>query len=238
MEPNLIGGGSYGFFGAPSELSVDPFEFTDEPDTVDYYFASSSESSVAGGYFAGNETLQYDPVVSPFALQIGLQLLANVTAVVQGQDVSSSSSSIPAGISASLQEFPYVSSETSFRIDLLVLPICIAFGFSGVAFTVIDVILLKADNIIAIFRVAGISEWMAYLGVASYKTTTTFFPFFLLVVGLSLALKLVLFGNGGRWLGTILVLIGYAYSTTPMGLVIAKRFIHSDYKNVSSWFPG
>ena len=106
------------------------------------------------------------------------------------------------------------------------------------AFSVLDVLLLKADNIISLFRVAGITEWTTYLGVMMYKFTTSFTPFFLLLIILSFALKSVLMGNGGRWLGTILVLFGYAYSTTPIGLILAKRFIHSDFRAAANTFPG
>ena len=136
-----------------------------------------------------------------------------------------------------VQQLPYIS-DAPFRVDLLVLPMCLAFGFAGLAFSVLDVLLLKGDNIIGLFRVAGITEWMAYLGVVSYKLLTTFVPFFTLVVILGLSLESVLFGNGGRWLGSILIMISYAYSTGPLGLIIAKRFIHSDYKSVANWFPG
>jgi len=33
-------------------------------------------------------------------------------------------------------------------------------------------------------------------------------------------------------------MFAYAYSTAPQGLILAKRFIHSDYKSVANWFPG
>jgi len=97
---------------------------------------------------------------------------------------------------------------------------------------------LKGDNIIEIFRVAGITEFYAYLGVTSYKVISTFLPFVILTIALGLALDSVLFGNGGRRLATIMTMILYAYSTCPLGLILAKRYIHSDFKAVGNWFPG
>lgn len=76
------------------------------------------------------------------------------------------------------------------------------------------------------------------MGVMFYKCTTSFAPFFALVLILSYAMKIVIMGNAGRWLGTILIMLAYAYSTTPIGLILAKRFIHGDFKSVASWFPG
>jgi len=67
---------------------------------------------------------------------------------------------------------------------------------------------------------------------------TTFVPFFFVVIILGLALGSVLFGNGGRWLATILIIFLYAFSVAPQGLILAKRFIHSDFKSVANWYPG
>jgi len=102
----------------------------------------------------------------------------------------------------------------------------------------LDVLLLRGDNIIEIFRVAGITEFYSYLGVASYKVVSTFMPFFTLVIILGISLNSVLFGSGGRWLATLITMLLYAYSTCPLGLLIAKRYIHSDFKSVANWFPG
>lgn len=74
--------------------------------------------------------------------------------------------------------------------------------------------------------------------MTEYKCATTFAPFFLLLVILGLALKSVLFGNAGRWLGSILVMFMFAFSNTPMGLLIAKRFVTSNFRGVANWFPG
>lgn len=84
----------------------------------------------------------------------------------------------------------------------------LSFGFAGLAFTVLDALLLKGNNIIELFRVGGITEWQTYLGVSAYKLGTTFVPFFTLTIILCFSLKSVLFGNAGRWLATILIMIG------------------------------
>ena len=136
-----------------------------------------------------------------------------------------------------LQQLRYTT-QIGFRWDLLLIPMFLAYGFAGMAFSVLDILLLKADNIIGLFQVTGISEWATYLGVFMYKFSTTFAPFFLLLVILGLALKSVLFGNAGRWLASILVMFLYAFSNTPMGLLIAKRFVKSNYRAVANWFPG
>ena len=60
----------------------------------------------------------------------------------------------------------------------------------------------------------------------------------LIFIVLGVSLGIVLFGNAGRWLGTILLCFGYAFSTSPQGLILAKRFIKSDFKSVANWFPG
>jgi len=33
-------------------------------------------------------------------------------------------------------------------------------------------------------------------------------------------------------------LSGYAFSGTPLGLILAKQFIHGNFKETASWFPG
>jgi hypothetical protein len=232
ISPYVAGEDPKFFFGVPdlnNSNPIFPLVPSSVPGTLEGYFNGDLE--VFGGYFAENSTLQYADELSPFALQIGALVLSNFSAWLD------SDNSLIGGIVTTVQQLPYVS-DPPFRVDLLVLPLCLAFGFAGIAFSVLDVLLLKGDGIIGLFRVAGITEWMAYLGVMMYKCTTTFLPFFALVIVLGLALKTVLFGNGGRWLGTILVMLGYAYSTGPMGLILAKRFIHSDFKSVANWFPG
>lgn len=167
---------------------------------------------------------------TPFALQIATLAISDYTALLN-ENVSFRS------IATSVHQLPYISEE-SFRQDLLFVPFCLVFGFSGLVFSVLDILLLKSNNIVGLFRVAGITEWTTYLGVMMYKTMTTFVPFFLLLVILGLSVGLVIFGNAGRWLATIGLMLAYAYSATPMGLLLAKRFIHGDYKSVANWFPG
>lgn len=232
LSPFIVGGRPSQFFGVPSIEGFNPISPlipSEPPGTIEDYFIDGAPP-VFGGFYEGNSTLQYAPEVTPFALQIGVHILSNFSAFLDGNNVSS-------GIATTVQQLPYAT-DAPFRLDLLLLPMCLAFGFAGLAFSVLDVLLLKGDNIVGMFRVAGISEWMTYLGVMMYKFTTTFIPFFVLVITLGLALGSVLFGNGGRWLGTLLILLGYAYSTGPLGLIIAKRFIHKDFKSVSNWFPG
>lgn len=217
------------FFGIPQfngANPIAPLQSIDVPQTINDYFG---DTAVLGGYYSENSTLQFNPDVNAFALQIGISVITSVTSLFSGNSTDQ--------IATTLQQVPYESDE-AFRIDVIILPLFLSFGFAGVAFTVLDVLLLKGDNIVELFRVAGITEFYTYLGVAAYKVLTTFVPFFILVVILGLSLDSVLFGNGGRWLGTILVILAYAYSATPLGLILAKRFIHSDFKAVANWFPG
>lgn len=232
LSPYLFGAGTDLFFGVPSVDGVNPIapiEPTDTPTTLEDYFIAG-DPSIIGGHYSGNNTLQYAPEHSPFALQIGALILSDYAAFLNNNSAIT-------GIVTTVQQLPYIT-DAPFRVDLLVLPLALAFGFAGMAFAVLDVLLLKGDNIVGLFRVNGVDEWMTYLGVMMYKCTTTFAPFFVLVIVLGLALQSVLLGNGGRWLGTVLILFGYAYSTSPLGLILGKRFIHSDYKSVANWFPG
>lgn len=220
------------FFGAGNfsqnmtEQVFSPILLTKEPAGLEDLFAADSDPFL-GGFWASNQTLQYNDTLSPFALQVGLQLLANATSFMSGAT---------SGIASELLQLPFT--RETFRTDLLLLPLMLVFGFSGLIFSVLDILLLKADNIIGLFRVTGISEWTTYKGVCVYKLASTFLPFFVLVVALGLGTDSVLFGNGGRWFGTILVLLGYAYSTTPLGLLLAKKYITKDYRNAANVFPG
>jgi hypothetical protein len=189
----------------------------DEPESIDEYFESAPFLS---GYISSNQTLQYNATESPFALQIGLLLFGS-----------------PAEpFTIYLQQFPYISQ--AFRVDVLLLPMMLIFGFSGVIFSVIDLLLLKADRIVSQFRVTGITEFTAYLGVLLYKVSSTFLPFLILVMILGYVMDSVLFGNGGRWLAAILTMLCYAYSTAPLGALIAKKFITKDFKTAATVFPG
>jgi hypothetical protein len=232
LSPSVGGNNPSQFFGIPMIDGVDaifPVQPANVPDTIADYFVDRAPPFI-GGHYGGNTTLQYDPELSKFALQIGAMILSNYTAILDTNRTLG-------GIATTLQQLPYISA-APYRFDTIILPMCIAFGFSGMAFVVLDILLLKGDNIVGLFRVNGIDEWMTYLGVMMYKCTSTFLPFFLLVIILGSALQIVLLGNGGRWLGTVLLMLGYAYSTTPMGLILAKRFITSDFKSVANWFPG
>lgn len=218
------------FFGVESlpNRSISPLQPVSLPlDLADYF---DSSLPMIGGHF-GNLTLSYAPNVDYFALQFGASVIANYSTWL------GNSSILNDGIATSVQQLPYIT-ESPFRFDLLFLPMMLSFGFAGLAFSVLDVLLLKGNNIVELFRVGGITEWTTYLGVTGYKLFTTFTPFFIVAIILGLALKTVLFGNGGRWLGTILVMLGYAYSSTPVGLILAKRFIKGEYKEVANWYPG
>eukprot|EP00986_Skeletonema_menzelii_P015098 scaffold11045_cov138-Skeletonema_menzelii.AAC.4 len=219
------------FFGVDSlpNNSISPLQPVSQPLDIASYF--DSYLPAIGGHFAENLTLSYAPNVDNFALQFGASVVANYSTWLGNSPILND------GIATSVQQLPYVT-DSPFRFDLLFLPMMLSFGFAGLAFTVLDVLLLKGNNIVELFRVGGITEWTTYLGVTGYKLYTTFAPFFIVAIILGLALKSVLFGNCGRWLGTILIMFGYAYSSTPIGLILAKRFIKGDYKEVANWFPG
>lgn len=220
------------FFGVPMLGNFNPIQPlipTDPPNTIEDYY-QTGELPFLGGYFEGNSTLQYASELTPFSLQVA-------TTVISNYSVWLNPNSTIDGISTSVQQLPYIAG-APFRVDVLFIPFCLSFGFAGLAFSVLDVLLLKGDNSIGLFRVSGITEWTTYLGVMMYKLTTTFLPFLTALVVLGFSVGLVLFGNAGRWLGSLLLMFTYGYSLTPMGLILAKRFIHSDYKSVSNWFPG
>jgi hypothetical protein len=232
ISPYIAGSDTSLFFGVPSIDGfnpISPLEPVDAPEAIEDYFVAGVPPFL-GGHYDDNSTLQYAPEHSAFALQIGALILSNYTAFLNPNSTIE-------GIATSVQQLPYTT-DAPFRIDLLILPLCMAFGFAGMAFSVLDVLLLKGDNIIGLFRVNGIDEWMTYLGVMMYKFTSTFLPFFVLVIILGSALQSVILGNGGRWLGTVLIMLAYGYSTSPLGLILGKRFIHSDFKSVANWFPG
>mmetsp|Transcript_23021 Transcript_23021/g.43525 ORF Transcript_23021/g.43525 Transcript_23021/m.43525 type:complete len:784 (+) Transcript_23021:1519-3870(+) len=219
------------FFGIESieDCAISPLQPVPEPLVLGDYFDGSS-TPIIGGHYAKNSTLQYALDVDGFALQFGASVLANCSILLD-------SNSSLGGIATSVQQLPYVL-DSPFRFDILFLPMMLSFGFAGLAFTVLDVLLLKGNNIMELFRVAGITEWLTYLGVSAYKLNCTFLPFVVVSLVLAAALKSVLVGNGGRWLGTLLVMIGYAFSGTPLGLILAKQFIHGNFKETASWFPG
>lgn len=220
------------FFGVPTFNDTNPIIPlipAEAPMTIEEYH-QLVELPFLGGHYDENATLQYANEVTSFALQVAANVISNYTAILAPNSTIN-------GIATAVQQLPYIK-EAEFRTDVLFIPFCISFGFAGLAFAVLDILLLKGDNVIALFRVAGITEWTSYMGVMAYKCSTTFFPFFTLLLVLGFSVGLVLFGSAGRWLGSLLLMFAYAYSSTPMGLILAKRFIHSDYKSVSNWFPG
>jgi len=214
------------FFGVPEicREAIAPLVPTDEPTDIKALFASGA-LPVSGGYWAFNRTLQYNLTMSPFALQIGEAALADCSLWLHG---------VEGGIQSRLVPLQY--EPTPFRLDILLVPLGLTFGFVGMVFSVLDVLILKSNNIFGLFRTVGISDWAVNLGICCYKCTTTFLPFFFLVVALGVGLESVAFGNAGRWLGTVLLLLCYAYAVTPCGLLLATFL--SDYKAASNSFPG
>jgi len=230
VRPSIVGPNEVAFFGLSnaSELpgfSAPPLVLTEAPTSIDSFLVEAAMPT-AGGFWDTNSTLQYNSTLSRFALQAGEALLANYSMLVQGKGD---------GISTTIQQVPYTEFN-NFRIDLLLAPMGIAFGFMGLAYCVLDALLLKSKNNFELFRVVGVTEWTTNLAIVAYKTSTAFVPFFLVVIALGLGLKSMLFGNSGRWLGTILILLSYAFSIAPLGLLFATML--TDYKSVSQWFPG
>lgn len=213
------------FFGVPNVSDLSPIISTSEPASLGDFF--SSGTPYTGGYAGENGTLFYNNTWNEFSVSVGLQILANTSTIEGGA---------PAGIAPTLIQIPYPTT-TGFNIALIVLPVCIAYGFAGLAFATIDVLLLKGDNVITLFRVAGINEFLANLGVALFKFVSAFLPFFFLMIILGLALSSVLFGNGGRWLATLLVMLTYAYSSTPLGLLFAQMLRSYDPDTVRKLYP-
>lgn len=230
ITPVLLERGDFRLFGlgnATEVFNLGPlsFEFTEEPTSLDYYL---DETPVLGGYYSQNTTFQYNDELSVFSEQATLQFIGSLLVVANG--VASE------GFTILLQQVPYVLE--TFRSDVLMLPFMLAFGFSGIIFSVLDLLLLKGYNVVSLFRVTGITEFLVYIGVLIYKILLTFVPFFLISIILGNALGSVLFGNGGRWFATILTMLVYCYSTAPLGALIAKKFIKSDFKTAASVFPG
>jgi hypothetical protein len=156
------------FFGVPTVdfNPIVPLVPTNQtPSLLDDYF---SGLPVFGGYYDANTTLQYAPEISGFALQVGVSILTNYSALL---DPNSGIS----GVLTKVQQLPYISS-APFRIDLLFIPFCLMLGFAGLAFSVLDILILKGQKIIELFRVNGLTEWTTYLGVVNYKLLSTFVP--------------------------------------------------------------
>lgn len=113
LSPFLAGGEPSQCFGLP-ELDgnpIAPLVPTDAPESLEAYFAEGS-LPISCGYLRKNGTLQYNQSLSPFAFQVGLQVLANYTAIQGGSTE---------GLAAQLQQLGYTS-QIGFRYDLLLIP--------------------------------------------------------------------------------------------------------------------
>ncbi len=147
------------FFGVEynSNHSISPLAPVPEPMQLTDYF--EGKLPMIGGYFSSNQTLQYGPDIDIFALQFSAAVMANYSYFRSERGVDNITQS---GITTSVQQLPYTT-DAPFRFDLIFLPMALSFGFAGLAFVVLDVLLLKGDNIIGLFRVVGISEFKASL---------------------------------------------------------------------------
>ena len=203
--------------------SIDPLLPVPTLQNVSSYF--NETVSVFGGYYAQNQTLQHNDKASAYALQVSEMIYSNYEFWKNGFE----------GVNVSISQLPY--KDSGFRIDIIILPIVISFGVVGLVLSVLDVLLLKSSNIFNLFRVAGVSDWQSYLGIATYKCITTYVPFMIVIIILGNAFQSVLFGNGGRWLGTVLLLLGYAFAVTPLGLLFSF-LLKSNFESAKNWFPG
>jgi len=227
IEPLLLGLSPSLYFGLSSQLqghSILPMLAASPPAEVGDYF---SGMPVSCGYFASNTTLQYSS--SYFALQVCEQIAASATMWTQGASNSS-------GMNITLVLLPYESTMV-VNIGTIILPLCIFFGVTGMAYVTLDVLVLKSAKVFDLFRVAGLGEMYCYAGIWIYKFLVSFVPATILIIVLGLALGLPIFGNAGRWLGTLILLCLYAFATPPGAFVLGKLLI-SDYDSAKNWFPG
>ena len=129
LSPFMAGADPRLFFGVPSingSNPITPLIPSETPDILEDYFVEDVPD-IFGGHFDDNSTLQYEPSFTPFALQIGTLILTNYSAFLDGNDETN-------GIETTVQQLPYVT-DAPFRVDLLILPLCLAFGFAGMAFS-------------------------------------------------------------------------------------------------------
>lgn len=170
ISPTLATATSMEFFGVPETFDLNPIfpliPNDDSPSSLDDYF--DGPLPVFGGFYSTNNTLQYSAETSSFALQVGVAVLTDYSMLI---DPTGSMD----GVSTKIQQLPYISTGP-FRIDILFIPFCLMLGFAGLAFSVLDVLLLKGKKIIELFRANGITEWTTYVGVLNYKLLSTFFP--------------------------------------------------------------
>lgn len=181
-----------------------------------------SYSNIIGGYFAQNKTLQYTNGNYNFALNIGTGVMA---------DLASSAG----GISTILQQLPYTT-QPGVNFTTLLLPTLITLGFQGVILAVLLMMEMKGNNVFALFRVAGISEWVANCGILGYKILTSYLPMVFLVIIFQAAMPNIVFGSGGIWLASIIYLVLLGLAASPMPMIFGK-FITLDYKTAKEWLP-
>lgn len=106
LTPFLAGSEPSFFFGVPDEVnaSINPLVPMEEPSRLTDYVGAFP---VLGGYYRSNSTLQYEPDLSGFALQIGILALTNVTAALGGRTQ---------GIATVVQQLAYVS-DAPYRVE-------------------------------------------------------------------------------------------------------------------------
>eukprot|EP01060_Flectonema_neradi_P027057 TRINITY_DN366_c0_g2_i1.p1 TRINITY_DN366_c0_g2~~TRINITY_DN366_c0_g2_i1.p1 ORF type:complete len:1258 (+),score=187.99 TRINITY_DN366_c0_g2_i1:13-3786(+) len=211
----------FGFVDLPTH-PIDPLLPVPAFQSINEYF--NGTTAVVGGYYSQNETLQHFTNFQKFALIVTEMVYSNYAFWSDGSE----------GIDIHISQLPY--QEKGFRVDMIILPIVISFGVVGLVLSALDVLLLKSNNIFNLFRVAGVSDWQTYLGVATYKCLTTYLPFMIVIIILGNAFQSVLFGNGGRWLATVMLLLAYAFSVTPTGLLFSF-ILKSDFEKAKNWFP-
>ena len=122
---DIVRDGEASFFGLPALNGSNPFspvELIAVPQSLDDY---GGTPNLLGGYYAENSTLQYNPDVDGNALQIAISVLSSAAASLSNNET--------VGISTTLQQVPY-SAGTPFRLDMILLPLFLSFGFVGMAF--------------------------------------------------------------------------------------------------------
>jgi len=174
-----------------------------------------------GGIVSENQTLMFN-ITTPLSLPVVLNTVTNYTL-----------SGIGKSVSMYIGQLPYT--PRFFDFVVMFAPMLFGFGTFGLAYSIIDVVLLKERQINELFHVVGIEPLMIYTGVAIYKLLMVFLPSLtcILVFGFSFANPIM--GNGGRFLATILLLSSFAFAVIPFGMNLSPLF-----KNVEScknWFP-
>jgi hypothetical protein len=99
--------------------------------------------------------------MSPFAFQVGEYIMFSSSIEVNGTVAGNL-------LHISLLQLPYNTADEPFNIELLVLPMVLTVGFSGMILCILDVLTLKTHKIDSLFRAADISEWTINLGIIFY----------------------------------------------------------------------